>query len=90
MTKCYQPKLHYVNDLPQVINKNSKIVLFADDTNVIISTPSPIVDINEVNEDLKCLRDWFDANLQSLNISKIYLMHFTTKSNSVIHLNITF
>jgi hypothetical protein len=53
--------------LPQVLNENSKIVLFADDTSVIISNPSPLAYVNQVNEDLKCLRDWFNTNLLSLN-----------------------
>jgi hypothetical protein len=78
----------YINDLPQVINENSKIVLFADDTSVIISNTSPLDYVNKVNEDLKCLRDWFNTNLLSLNNNKTNLMHFTTKI-IVIYLNIT-
>jgi len=34
--------LLYINDLPHSINKNNKIVLFADDTTLIISNPDPI------------------------------------------------
>ena len=34
--------LLYINDFPHSINKNNKIVLFADDTNLIISNPDPI------------------------------------------------
>jgi len=34
--------LLYINDLPHSINKNNKIVLFADDTSLIISNPDPI------------------------------------------------
>jgi hypothetical protein len=30
-----------INDLPQITNENSKIFLFADDTNVIITNPNP-------------------------------------------------
>ena len=33
--------LLYINDLPQITNENSKIVLFADDTSMIITNPSP-------------------------------------------------
>ena len=34
--------LLYINDLPQITNENSKIVLFADDTSVIITNPDPL------------------------------------------------
>jgi hypothetical protein len=33
--------LLYINDLPQITNENSKIVLFADDTSMIITNPNP-------------------------------------------------
>jgi hypothetical protein len=33
--------LLYINDLLQITNKNSKIVLFADDTRMIITNPNP-------------------------------------------------
>ena len=35
--------LLYINDLPTVVTaKNAKLVLYADDTNLIITDPSPI------------------------------------------------
>jgi len=34
--------LLYINDLPQITNANSKFVLFADDTSVIITNPDPL------------------------------------------------
>jgi len=34
--------LLYINDLPQITNDNSKIVLFADDTSMIITNPNPL------------------------------------------------
>jgi len=33
--------LLYINDLPQITNDNSKIVLFADDTGMTITNPNP-------------------------------------------------
>jgi hypothetical protein len=33
--------LLYINDLPQITNDNSKTVLFADDTSMIITNPNP-------------------------------------------------
>jgi hypothetical protein len=34
--------LLYINDLPQITNDNYKIVLFADDTSIIITNHNPI------------------------------------------------
>jgi len=34
--------LLYINNLPQITNDNSKTVLFADDTSIIITNPNPL------------------------------------------------
>jgi len=73
--------LLYINDLPHSINKNNKIVLFADDTSLIISNPDPINFREDVHKILQHTHEWFNANLVSLNWEKTHFMHFTTKSN---------
>jgi hypothetical protein len=35
--------LLYINDLPKIINKNNNMVLFADDTSIIVT------DVNKLN-----------------------------------------
>jgi hypothetical protein len=42
--------LLYTNDLPKVINDNSKIVLFVDDIIIIITSPNPIDFKSSVNK----------------------------------------
>jgi len=42
--------LLYINDLSQITNDNSKIVLFADDTSIIITNPNPTDFENSVNK----------------------------------------
>jgi len=74
--------LLHINDLPHSINKNNKIVLFADDTSLIISDPDPIKFRDDANKILLHIQEWFNANLISLNWKKIHFMHFTTKNNS--------
>jgi len=73
--------LLYINDLPHSINKNNKIVLFADDTSLIISNPDPIKFRDDANKILQYIQEWFNANLISLNWKKTHFMHFTTKNN---------
>jgi hypothetical protein len=74
--------LLYINDLPHSINKNNKIVLFADDTSPIVSNPDPIKFRGDANKILQHIHEWFSANLISLNWEKTLFIHFKTKNNS--------
>jgi hypothetical protein len=78
----------YINDLPKFTNNNSKIVLFADDTSIIITSPNPIHFKNSVSKIFQDVNRWFSTNLLSLNIDKTYYMQFVTKNSSLIDLNI--
>jgi hypothetical protein len=62
--------------------QQKKIVLFADDTSLIISSPDPINFRNDANKILQHIQKWFNTNLISLNWEKTYFMHFLTKNNS--------
>jgi hypothetical protein len=42
--------LLYINDLPQITNENPKIILYADDTILIIANPNPTHFENKVNK----------------------------------------
>jgi retron-type reverse transcriptase len=51
----------YTNDLPMIL-KNSKCILFADDT-TIYCTGDDIADMRfKIERDLETLADWFNAN----------------------------
>jgi hypothetical protein len=48
--------LLYINDLPQITNDNSKIVLFAYGTSMIITNPNPSVfetSVNKIIQEIK-------------------------------------
>jgi len=74
--------LLYINNLAHSINKNNKIVLFADDTSLIISNPDPIKFRDDANKILQHIHEWFNATLISVNWEKTHFMHFTTKNSS--------
>ena len=76
--------LPYINDLPQITNENSKIVLFADDTSMIITNPSPSNFERSVNKVIQDINDWFNTNLLSLNLDKTHFIQFVTKNSSSI------
>ena len=67
--------LIYINDLPSVIsytvsNKNSSIVLFADDTSVIISEPCLMNFERKLNIVFQIMKEWFNSNSLLLNFDK--------------------
>jgi hypothetical protein len=66
----------YINDLPQTTNENSKIILYADDTTLIIANPNPTNFKNSINNIFQDINRWFDTNLLSLNPDKTQYMQF--------------
>jgi len=81
--------LLYINDLPQITSDNSKIVLCAEDTNIIITNPNPTNFENCVNNIFQHINEWFSTNSLSLNLDKTHYMQFVTKNSSLIDVNIT-
>ena len=62
--------LIYINDLPTLINKVNNIVLFADNTSIIM-TDTNRDDFNlHVNMLFNDINIWFNNNLLNLNFSK--------------------
>jgi len=81
--------LLYVNDMPTVTAKNAKLVLYADDTSLIITNPSPIVFANKFNIVLANVNEWFRKNLLFLNFNKTTYLQFQTKNSQNLDLSIT-
>jgi hypothetical protein len=79
--------LLYVKDLPYLINKISKPILYADDTSILCSNS----DIVEHEKVLKTILDkinkWFVVNALSLNFNKTNYMHFSSVSNIKSNIN---
>ena len=87
--------LIYSNDLPKIAfntnqNNNTKIVLFADDTSVIVSNQSLTNFERDINIVFKNMNEWFSANLFSLNFCKSHFMRFLTKNGSLNEINIEY
>jgi hypothetical protein len=62
--------LCYINDLPRIFINNVKLVLFADDTSLIVSDYNHLEYRNSLNTAFEKLNEWFNANLLSLNYNK--------------------
>ena len=72
--------LFYINDLPKIINKDNNMVLFADDTSIIITDSNkPEFNIN-INQMFQDINTWFNVNLLTLNFSKTQYLEFITRN----------
>jgi len=82
--------LLYINDLLKIINKTSAPIIFADDTSILF-THSNLRDLNKnISIVFKTLNKWLGANQLSLNFNKTNYVHFTTKRNMSVNLQIGF
>ena len=68
----------YINDFPCTINQVADTILYADDTNILVSAN----DQNELNSKLNlimnCISKWFQNNRLVLNLSKTHMVKFTS------------
>ena len=71
----------YINDLPTVTDKNAKLVLYADDTSLIITSANYTEYITKLNNVLLKVHKWFRSNLLFLNLNKTTYLQFLTKSS---------
>jgi len=68
--------LLYINDLPTVTAKNVQLVLYADDTSLIIANPSCIEFANKLNRVFANVNKWFRKNELFLNFNKTTYLQF--------------
>ena len=75
------PKLFnvYVNDLPNVSDK-VEFVLFADDSNFMLSSANPKELEKSLNRELRDIKDYFDSNGLSINTEKTTYLQFCPKN----------
>ena len=78
---CMGPRLFncYINDLPDCTNRLFSI-LFADDSNFILSHPDPDILEEVVNNQLNIVKDYFDSNGLSISIPKTTYLYFCPKN----------
>jgi hypothetical protein len=66
------------------------VVLYADDTSIIITSLNPTNFTNSANKILQDINKWFTTNLLSLNADKTQYMQFVTKTSSLIDLHVMY
>jgi len=80
--------LIYTNDLRNIIGDPSKPILFAGDTRIIITNPSPSKFKQDINNIIDNINDWFWGNSLSLNFDKTYFLQFRPKNSHQISIKI--
>jgi len=66
--------LIYIIDLLHIISDPLKLILFAEDTSIIITNPSPSKFKEDINNIIDNINDWFRGNSLSLNFDKTYFL----------------
>jgi len=82
--------LLYINDLPNAIIHNATLILFADDTSIIITGRNQHKLQDDLNITFRQVSEWFQLNSLSLNISRTHFIHFSSKSLNDSDINITY
>jgi hypothetical protein len=73
--------LVYSNDLPYIINKTSKPILYADDTSILCVNSNPSELVTAIKGILRIINEWFSINSLTLNLDKTNCAHFSSTSN---------
>jgi hypothetical protein len=76
--------------LPKIVNDNTEVVLYTDDTSIIITSLNPTDFTNGANKILQDISKWFTTNLLSLNADKTQYMQLATKTSSPTDLHVTY
>jgi hypothetical protein len=72
--------LFYINDLSKIINKDNNMVLYADDTSIIITDTNKLNFEINLNQTFRDINTWFNVNLLTLNFNKTQYLEFRTKN----------
>jgi hypothetical protein len=78
-----------MNKLPSIIADPSKLILFADDTSIIITNPSPSKFKEDINNTIDNINDWFRCNSLSLNFDRTYFLQLRPKNSYEICIKIS-
>jgi len=73
--------LIYINDLPRLAPTGTKILLYADDTSIIVTSPNLENYEKQINKIFRGINYWFKLNQLVLNYNKTHYLQFNMKNN---------
>ena len=65
------------------------MILFADDTSIIITNPIPSKFKEDINNTIDNINNWFRCNSLSLNFDKTYFLQFRPKNSYELDIKIS-
>jgi len=74
------PFLIYINDLPNLASTGTKILLYADDTSVIVTSSNLENFETKIDNIFGDINNWFKVNQLTLNYNKTNYLQFNTKN----------
>jgi hypothetical protein len=80
--------LIYINDLPYIINKTSKPILYADDTSILCVNSNPSDLVTAIKGILGIINEWFSVCSLTLNLDKTNCVQFSPTPNIPKNINI--
>ena len=75
--------LLYTNDMPNCLRKSHKTRLFADDSNIFITSQSPYTLKNELKIAMGRILRWLEDNKLTVNLNKTQYSIFQTKNMNI-------
>jgi hypothetical protein len=76
--------------LPKLASTGTKILLYADDTNIIVTSPNLQNYEKQINKIFRDINDWFKLNQLVLNYNKTHYLQFNMKNSREYVLNINY
>jgi hypothetical protein len=80
----------YINDFPSIIGKVSHTILFADDTNILVSSNNHTELNTKLNKIFCCISEWFPNNQLVLDLNKTQLIKFISSKSSTYPLHVSY
>ena len=74
--------LIYVNDLPKFASIGTKILLYTDDTSIIVTSPHLENFETQIDKIFGDINNWFKINQLVLNYNKTHYLQFNTKNSN--------
>jgi hypothetical protein len=82
--------LIYINDLPKLASIGSKILLYADDMSIIVTSPNLETLKEQSDKIFQDINNWFKVNQLALNYNKTQYLQFNTKNSKDYALKLNF
>ena len=73
--------LIYINDLPNLASIEIKILLYVDDTSIIVTSPNLENFETKIDKIFGDINNWFKVNQLILNYNKTHYLQFNTKNS---------